>query len=55
MSKKDDRTLPHSRFSSQDEAPLVVLLEPVVYFLENVRSTCEVFCELLNVGEGDRF
>jgi len=50
-----DRTFPHLRFSTQDEEPLVFLLKPVIYFVENLRSTCEAFGELLDVWESDRF
>jgi hypothetical protein len=49
-----DRTFSHSWLSSQDEEPLVFLLKPVVYVIEDVRSSCDVFGELLEIWKGDR-
>jgi hypothetical protein len=34
-------TFSYSRFSSDNQKPLIFLLEPVVYFIENPRSTCK--------------
>ena len=40
-----------AKFSSQSEEPLVLLLQPVVYFVEDVRLTCKAFFELLEIEE----
>jgi hypothetical protein len=46
----------HSRFSSYNQKPLIFLLEPVVYFIENPRSTSKAVGQLLNgIGESGRF